>query len=59
MARKEYEGSIGESLVEALGCDLRSEQGAQAKLKDGIAACEAARDCGSRDILQSQIDSPS
>lgn len=47
---------IGESLVEALGCDLKSEQGAQATLKDGIAACETARDYVSRDILQGILD---
>lgn len=47
---------IGENLVEALGCDLKSEQGAQATLKDGIAACEAARDYVSRDILQGILD---
>ena len=43
---------IGETLVEALGCDLKSEQGAQATIKDGIAAAEAARDYVSRDLLQ-------
>jgi bacterioferritin len=43
---------IGESLVEALGCDLKSEQGAQATLKDGIAHCESVRDYVSRDLLQ-------
>ena len=31
---------IGENLVEALGCDLKMEQGAQATIKDGIAHCE-------------------
>jgi bacterioferritin len=43
---------IGETLVEALACDLKSEQGAQATVKDGIAQCELARDYVSRDILQ-------
>ena len=43
---------IGENLVECLGCDLKSEVGAQATIKDGIAACETARDYVSRDLLQ-------
>ncbi len=43
---------IGETLVEALGCDLKSEQGAQATVKEGIAHCELARDYVSRDLLQ-------
>ena len=43
---------IGETLLEALGCDLKSEQGAQLTLKDGIAAAEVARDYVSRDLLQ-------
>jgi bacterioferritin len=34
---------IGETLVEALGCDLKLEQGAQATLKQGIAQCELSR----------------
>ena len=43
---------IGETLVEALGCDLKSERGAQATVKEGIAHCELARDYVSRDLLQ-------
>ncbi|MDP3085420.1 MAG: bacterioferritin [Rubrivivax sp.] len=43
---------IGETLVEALGCDLKLEQTAQATIKDGIAHCEAVRDYVSRDLLQ-------
>ena len=43
---------LGETLVEALACDLKSELGAQATIKDGIAACEVARDYVSRDLLQ-------
>jgi bacterioferritin len=39
---------IGETLVEALGCDLASERTAQATVKDAIAQCEAARDYVSR-----------
>jgi bacterioferritin len=42
---------IGETLVEALSCDLKSEQGAQATLKGAIAHCEVARDYVWRDLL--------
>jgi bacterioferritin len=47
---------IGETLLEALGCDLKSEQGSQATLKDGIAASELARDYVSRDLLQDILE---
>ncbi len=47
---------IGETLLEALACDLKSEQGAQATLKDGIAAAELARDYVSRDLLQAILE---
>ncbi len=47
---------IGETLPEALACDLKSELAAQATIKDGIAACEAARDYVSRDLLQHILD---
>jgi bacterioferritin len=43
---------IGESVPEILECDLRSERGAQASLKDGVAQCETVRDYVSREILQ-------
>jgi bacterioferritin len=43
---------IGESLLEALGCDLKLERASQSTIKDGIAAAEAARDYVSRDLLQ-------
>ena len=43
---------IGETLVEALGCDLKSEQGAQATLKEAIAQCELSRDYVSRGLFQ-------
>ena len=43
---------IGETLIEALGCDLKSEQGAQATLKDGIAQAELSRDFVTRDLFQ-------
>ena len=43
---------VGENVPEILECDLRSERGAQATLKDGIAHCEAVRDYVSREILE-------
>ena len=43
---------IGETLVEALGCDLKSEQGAQATVKDAIVQCELSRDFVSRALFQ-------
>ncbi|MBC7436511.1 MAG: bacterioferritin [Bdellovibrionales bacterium] len=47
---------IGENVPEALQCDLRSEQVAQATIKDGIAACEIARDYVSRELLRGILD---
>jgi bacterioferritin len=47
---------IGENVPEMLSCDLQSETGAQATIKDGIAYCESVRDYVSRDILQSILD---
>lgn len=47
---------IGETVLEALGCDLGLERGAQATIKDGIAACELARDYVSRELLQGILD---
>jgi bacterioferritin len=47
---------VGEDTPEILRCDLASEQGAQATIKDGIAAAEAARDYVSRDLLQSILE---
>jgi bacterioferritin len=43
---------IGETLVEAPACDPKSEKGAQATLKDGIAQAELARDYVTRDLFQ-------
>lgn len=43
---------IGEDVPEVLDCDLRLERAAQATIKEGMAACEAARDYVSRDLLQ-------
>ena len=47
---------IGEDVPEALACDLRLEQGAQATIKDGIAHCETVRDYVSRGLLQKILD---
>jgi bacterioferritin len=43
---------VGEDTVEILNCDLKSETGAQATIKEGIAHCETVRDYVSRDLLQ-------
>jgi bacterioferritin len=43
---------VGENVPEILECDLRSERGAQAAIKDGIAHCESVRDYVSREILE-------
>ncbi len=47
---------VGEDTVEILNCDLKSEQGAQATVKEGIAHCESVRDYVSRDLLQDILD---
>jgi bacterioferritin len=47
---------IGETLIEALACDLKSEQAAQATLKDAIAQCELSRDYVSRELFQHIIE---
>ena len=47
---------VGETVPEVLACDLKSEQGAQATIKNGIAAAETARDYVSRDLLQGILD---
>jgi bacterioferritin len=47
---------IGETLLEALACDLKSEQAAQATLKDAIAEAETQRDYVSRDLLRHILD---
>jgi bacterioferritin len=43
---------VGEDVPEIFDCDLRSERGAQATVKDGIAYCESVRDYVSREILE-------
>ena len=47
---------IGETLLEALECDLRLERAAQSTIKDGIAGCETARDYVSRELLQGILE---
>jgi bacterioferritin len=47
---------VGETVPEALGCDLKSELGAQATIKAGIAHCEVAHDYISRDLLRSILE---
>jgi bacterioferritin len=47
---------IGETLIEALGCDLSSERGAQTTLKDGIAQAELSRDFVSRSLFENILD---
>ena len=47
---------IGEDVPEMLACDLKSEQGAQATIKEAIAHCESVRDYVSRDLLQAILD---
>ena len=43
---------IGENIEEMLGADLEVERGSHASLKEGVAACEAAKDYVSREILE-------
>jgi bacterioferritin len=47
---------IGENTPEMLQCDLKLETMAQQTVKDGIAACETARDYVSRDLFQDILD---
>ncbi|CAM3658300.1 bacterioferritin [Paracidovorax anthurii] len=47
---------VGEDVPEILDCDLRSERGAQATIKEGIAHCETVRDYVSRDLLQEILE---
>jgi bacterioferritin len=47
---------IGENVPEVLSCDLQSESGAQATIKNAIAHCESVRDFVSREILQDILD---
>jgi bacterioferritin len=43
---------VGENVPEILDCDLKSESGAQATIKAGIAHCESVRDYVSRELLE-------
>ncbi len=47
---------IGENTPEMLQCDLKLEILSQQTVKDGIAACELARDYVSRDLFQEILD---
>lgn len=47
---------IGESTPEMLECDLKLELASQQTVKDGIAACEAAGDYVSRELLTEILD---
>ena len=47
---------MSEDVPEILQCDLKSEQGAQATIKEGIAHCESVRDYVSRDLLQEILE---
>ena len=47
---------VGENVPEILDCDLRSERGAQATVKEGIAHCELVRDYVSREILEDILE---
>ncbi len=44
---------VGETVPEALACDLKSELAAQVTIKAGIAHCESVHDFVSRDLLKS------
>lgn len=48
---------IGESVVEALRCDLKLEQMALSDLKAGIAYCEQVGDYISRELLEDILES--
>ena len=47
---------IGETVPEILNCDLQLELVSQKTVKEGIAACEQARDFVSRELLQDILD---
>ncbi|MFZ5557355.1 MAG: bacterioferritin [Pseudomonadota bacterium] len=48
---------IGESVPEALGCDLKMERKAHPDLKAAIAHCESAGDYVSRELFEDILDS--
>jgi bacterioferritin len=47
---------IGENAREMLASDLELERGSQGTLKEGVGACEAAKDYVSREILEEILD---
>ena len=47
---------IGETVPEILNCDLQLELVSQKTVKEGIAACEQARDFVSRELLKNILD---
>ena len=47
---------VGETVPEILNCDLQLELISQKTVKEGIAACEQARDFVSRELLQHILD---
>ena len=47
---------IGENVAEMLDCDLQLERLAQQTVKDGIAACETARDYVSRELFEAILE---
>ena len=47
---------LGEATVEMLQCDLKLEHLSHSTVKEGIAACEAARDYVSREIFEKILD---
>ena len=47
---------IGENVREILDCDLRLEQAAIARLREGIAHCESVRDFVTRDMLSEMLE---
>ena len=47
---------VGEDTPEMLECDLKLELASQQTVKDGIAACELAKDYVSREIFQEILD---
>lgn len=48
---------VGESVPEALECDLKLEHAAHPDLKEAIAHCEAVRDYVSREIFEAILES--
>jgi bacterioferritin len=47
---------IGENIEEMLAADLEVERGSHGSLKEGIAACETAKDYISREILEDILE---